>query len=149
MKQVIIQKNPLIKELTGSQIEFYSPFEQTNLVGKKVTILKIPFSVKVLSGGKLDLDFKISKKLAENGVSLLGAYWDGKEIQAMLMPVEDMEVTFNQDVPILIGTLVQVATYRQVSNQILGGDMDVEKSGAVIVLGVKPKEHKTTKAKKN
>lgn len=142
MKQVIIQKNPLIKELTGSQIEFYSPTTETNLVGGKVNTVKIPFSVKVLSGGKLDLDFKISQKLAENGVNLLAAYWDGKEVSAILMPLEGMDVSVDQSVPLLVGTLVQVMTYRQVTDQVLGGSMDTEKSGSVIQLDVKPQENK-------
>jgi hypothetical protein len=141
MKQVIIQKNPQIKETTGSQIEFY-PTGDTVLQGGKVNKIKIPFVAKILSGGKLDLDFKLSQKLAEHGVNLLGAYWNGKEVSAILMPLEGHDVEFGEDVPVLVGTLVQLVSYRQVSGQILGGTMDTEKSGAVLVLDVAPQEKK-------
>jgi hypothetical protein len=152
MKQVVIYKNSLIKELSGSQIEFYPNVPESESIpmeSGKVNLIKIPFSVKVLAGGKLDLDFKLSKILAENGVQLLGAYWDGKEVKAYFMPLEGMDVSISGDTPILIGTLVQVMSYRQVEAEILGGVVDLNQSGSAVVLETKEEEPRNEQAKKS
>jgi hypothetical protein len=124
VKQIIIAKNPSIKQLSGSRIKFF----QVQNDDTKVLVLEcgkpkrvtIPFSVKILSGGTLDLDFKISQDLAAAGVSLLGAYWNGEQVTAYLMPLQDTEVHVPSTIPILEGTLVQVTTYRQVEERVMG-----------------------------
>lgn len=129
MRQIIIAKNPLIKEMSGSRIKFFYPpitdgdNKDLILEGGKAKKVTIPFAVKIVSGGTLDLDFKISQDLASYAVSLLGAYWDGSKVTAYLMPLVDTEVHVPATIPILEGTLVQVTTYRQVSEKILGADM--------------------------
>ena len=144
MKQIIIKKNPLIKELTGSRVSFSSGPEKVVMIGGKVFTMKIPFSVTVLSGGTMDMDFKVSRHLAENGVNLLGAYWENNhEIVACFMPLEDTEVHIDPMTPVLIGTLVQVVSFRQTDGELLGATLVTEKSGGAIVIEPKTEERKS------
>jgi hypothetical protein len=151
MKQVIIQSNKLIKELAGSDIEIYAPTldgEDIQMTCGKLFHLKIPFNVKVLSGGRLDLDFKLSHTLAKNGVSLIGAYWDQQEINAYFMPLEGIDVTIGANVPVLTGTLMQVVSYRQVELDLLDGVVDLNKSGDALSVDLSPAVPKKGKKKK-
>jgi hypothetical protein len=125
MNNVVITKNPSIKELSGSRIEFYHPptpmsIQHIDLAGAKANRVVIPFSVNVVGGAELDLDFKLSEELAQVGVSLTGAYWNGEAVTAYLMPLDGTDVRVDIRTPLLIGTLVQVVNYRQVSEKITG-----------------------------
>jgi len=132
VNNVVITKNPLIKELSGSRIEFYHPrpsasmsvdtlsTQYVTLVGAKANRVVIPFAVNVVGGSLLDLDFKISEQLAAVGVNLTGAYWDGEQVTAYVMPLDGTDVQVDLSTPILVGTLVQVVNYRQVSDKLIG-----------------------------
>ena len=138
MRQIIIAKNPLVKSQSGSRIDFFhppSPDENAPdyivLDGGKPKKITIPFSVRIIGGGTFDLDFKISKDLAAYAVNLLGAYWDGEKVTAYLMPLSETEVHVPLKVPILLGTLVEVATYRQVEDRIIGATVVSTESGVM------------------
>ena len=157
MKQVLIQKNDQIKELSGSRIEFYKRTdEEEKLPGVKyglsvddreVTKVSIPFAAKILSGGTLDLDFTLSENAAAKGISLLGAYWDGKVVTAYLRAVMNLPQFIAENEPILVGTLVQVTTMKQIETDMLNGVVEVAKSGqAIVVLDNKPS--KRTRARR-
>lgn len=156
MNNVVITKNPSIKELSGSRIEFYHPkpavpdvpgveaMKFVTLAGGKANRLVIPFSVNVVSGAELDLDFKLSEELAQVGVSLTGAYWNGKEVTAYVMPLDGTDVRVDIRTPLLIGTLVQVVSYRQVSEKITGAKSLGTANG---VLQLEVKSDKKTRRK--
>lgn len=140
MKQILIAKNSQIKELAGSRIEFYLNKDQHVIVSDESLVkIEIPFKAKIMSGGTLDLDFSVPQNLASRGVSLLGAYWDGKMITAYMRAMPLMAVGLNNEEPVLVGTLVQVVTYRQINDMMLNASVDAEKSGDVLVVSEKPK----------
>lgn len=150
MRQIIIQENPLVKSISGSDFRFYPDIaadSEMSIYGGKVTKFKIPFRVKILSGGKIDLDFTLSEELAKEGVSLLGAYWDGVHVTAYVTCLNGFNVTVSSTMPILTGTLVQVVSYRQVSEQLLDGVVNLNESGSVVKVDDKP-DIKTRKRKK-
>jgi hypothetical protein len=147
---IVLTKNPLIKELSGSRIEFFHPPSNDAkkpivLVGGKANVVRIPFKVKVIAGGKLDLDFVLSEKLAAAAVSMLGAYWDGQEVVLYLMPLSGFDVHITEDVALAVGTLVQVTTYRQVEEGIAGA---LVKTGDHGVMQVEKKEEKRKATRK-
>jgi hypothetical protein len=158
VNNVVITKNPSIKELSGSRIEFYHPRPPASVVadveaskylmlaGAKANRIVIPFSVNVVGGAELDLDFKLSEELAQVGVSLTGAYWNGEAVTAYLMPLDGTDVRVDVRTPLLIGTLVQVVNYRQVSDKIIGAK-SLGTSNGVMQLEVKSDKKTRRKAK--
>ena len=154
MKQILIQKNDQIKELSGSRIEFYhrtdladpSEAHGLNVDDREVTKVVFPFSAKILSGGTLDLDFALSEGVASKGVSLLGAYWDGKQVTAYLRSIMSLPQWIPDTQAVLVGTLVQVTTMKQIEAALLTGSIDTDKSGpAIVVLDNKQKRRRTRK----
>jgi hypothetical protein len=150
---IVLVKNPNIKELSGSRIEFFHPFSLAGkdvvLEGAKANKVIIPFSAKILAGGKLDLDFALSERLAAVAVNLLGAYWNGKEVTAYLMPLEGMDVHIPSDCPLVVGTLVQVTTYRQVEEGVAGAVVTGHDNGVLqITKDETPKAKRTRRVKK-
>jgi hypothetical protein len=150
MRQILIASNPQIKQLAGSQIEF---LYQSNagdplvleLLGGKPTAVRIPFSAKIISGGTLDLDFKLPESIAERGIQLLGAYWDGKVVTAYLSALLDNPTIIPDGASILIGTLVQLATYRQISEGTLGSIVDL--NAETLTVTTKPKQERKRRKK--
>jgi len=145
MRQLLIAKNEQIKELSGSRIKFYHKNlegRELRIDGQTVTKVTIPFSAKILSGGTLDLDFKVSEELAQAAVTLLGAYWDGKVVTAYFKALNDTVAVVPNDTALLNAVLVQVTTFRQIEEGILGGVMSVDQSGKAISL------EKTEKSKR-
>lgn len=140
MKQILISKNKQIKALSGSQIEFTLE-EMSNINGSELLKLEIPFKAKIMSGGKLDLDFSLPEDLAAKGISLLGAYWDGKTVKIYLRAIEGSSINLFPGDKILIGTLVQVVSYRQVEDGLLEGVVNVDQSGKVLAIE-KPKSRR-------
>jgi len=158
---IVVGKNPLIKELSGSRIEFFAPppsdptpgtvaAKEMILVGGKTSRIVIPFSVRVIAGGKLDLDFSVSEKLAAAGVNLIGAYWDGSKVTVYLMPLEGIDVHVPFSVALIVGTLVQVATYKQVQEGVVGAMVSGFSEEGVMILDKKSEKRvaKTRKARK-
>jgi hypothetical protein len=119
MRQVLIEKNELINEISGSKIKFevndieILPFS----IDKHGVMVRFPFSVKSLSGGKLDLDFSLPKDLVSKGVCLMGAYWENNEITAYLTSTLDKVEVEKNDV-FLIATLIEVVYFRQISKEV-------------------------------
>lgn len=148
MRQVLIRKNDQIKEQSGSRISFYHKTdnpESSEVAGlsvsdREVTKVTFPFAAKIVSGGTLDLDFSLPENVAAKGVSLLGAFWDGQKVTAYLRSIMNLPQFIKDDEPVLIGTLVQVTTMRQIEDAILGDKkLDADKSGnALVILDTKP-----------
>ena len=138
MKQVLIQKNEQIRELSGSRLEFYKDLSVddgepgTSISDREVTKLKIPFKAKILSGGTLDIDFSLPEGVAAQGVTLLGAYWNGDYVTAYMRSIQDLNAYVKNEDPLLVGTLVQVTTMRQIESKMLGGVVNVEGSGSAL-----------------
>lgn len=149
MKQVLIQKNDQIKELSGSRIAFYHEgVEDVRIDDRHVTKLTIPFKAKILSGGTLDLDFTLPEHVAELGISLLGAYWNGSEVTVYFRALENFARNLPVEKPMLIGTLVQVTTMKQIETEMLNGVVEVEQSGqAIVILDNKPSKRSRARRK--
>lgn len=158
MKQVLIQKNDQIKELSGSRIEFYRKVENADgeyidqpglhVDDRDVTKVTFPFAARILSGGTLDLDFTLPEAVASKGVSLLGAYWDGKQVTAYLRSIMSLPQWIPEAAPVLIGTLVQVTTMKQIETEMLNGVVEVEASGqAIVILDSKPSKRSRARRK--
>lgn len=120
MRQVLIEQNGLIKELSGSKIEFevndieIQPFS----INKHGAMVRFPFSVKSISGGKLDLDFSLPKSLVSKGIHLMGAYWENNEITAYLLNITENEVNVLKDDVFLVANLIEVVYFRQISKEV-------------------------------
>jgi hypothetical protein len=143
MKQVLIRKNDQIKELSGSRISFYHKTDNpepnahlgVSVSDRQITKLVFPFAAKIVSGGTLDIDFSLPENVASKGITLLGAYWDGTKVTAYLRSILDLPQWIPEEEPVLIGTLVQVTTMRQIEDALLGDyKLNEEKSGAALVL---------------
>lgn len=120
MRQVLIEQNGLIKELSGSKIKFevndieIMPFT----IGKTGAMVRFPFSVKSVSGGKLDLDFSIPESLASKGICLMGSYWENNEVTAYLLNTSDSDVEVLKNDVFLIATLIEVVYFRQIAKEV-------------------------------
>ncbi len=156
MKQVLIRKNDQIREMSGSRISFYHKAERVegdlidqpglSISDTDVTKVVIPFQAKIVSGGTLDLDFSLPEAVASKGINLLGAYWDGQNVTAYLRSLQNLPQFINEEDPVLIGTLVQVTSMKQIEDEVLGGQVVSDKSGAV--LDIKPDGKKRRNRKK-
>lgn len=159
MKQILIQKNDQIRELSGSRIEFYnksetlsdgdSGYRGVSIDDRRVTKVTFPFSAKILSGGTLDLDFTLPEEVAAKGVSLLGAYWDGSQITAYFRALMDLPQFVRDIEPLLIGTLVQVTTMKQIETDMLNGVVNVEESGKALSITTKPASKRSRARRKD
>ncbi len=151
MRQVLIRKNAQIRELSGSRITFRNKSENiedgrfgdgdpgTAINDERVTKFVFPFEAKIMAGGTLDLDFSLPEPLAKAGISLLGAYWDGKQVTAYMRALSETSLFVKDTEDLLIGTLVQVTTMKQIEDAILG-DQRAESGGqALQIKDNKPK----------
>jgi hypothetical protein len=112
MRLVVFEKNKAIKEDGGTEFSL-SLSNSVTLSDGKVTLLNFDFAIRPISGGNMDLDFKPSKMLAENGVLLLGAYKDANRITASFMAL-DGDVSIEEGVPLLICLPTERVAFRQV-----------------------------------
>jgi hypothetical protein len=153
MRQVLVAKNDSIREVSGSRIEFYPAKEQLSdgyfgVDELHVTKVSFPFRAKIVSGGRLDMDFTIPQKLAEAGVNLLGAYWDGEMVTAIYKAIGGTSISIEAGTPVLVGTLVEVVSMRQIEERVAGGVVNVDKSGQVVALDMEqPKKTRKPRRK--
>jgi hypothetical protein len=112
MRLVVFEKSKAIKEDGGTEFTL-SQSNPVTMSDGKVTLLTFDFAIKPISGGNMDLDFKPSRMLAENGVILLGAYKDASRITASFMAL-DGEVSIEEGVPLLVCLPTERVAFRQV-----------------------------------
>lgn len=151
MRQILISKSDQIEELAGSQINFKHKADEDGqtltIYADTLTRISIPFRAKIMAGGKLDLDFKLPEKLASMGVSLLGAYWDGQAVTAYMRSCFNVVVGLEVGETILVGTLVQLVTYRQIDESIMSGMVNSTDQGDVLMITPKPSKSRQRKSK--
>lgn len=149
MKQILVGTNPIFTKISGNSVELYPGIpagQEVVFKGGKVTCLRVPFRVQVYTGGRFDLSFTVSKVLAENGISLLGAFQEDAEVVAYFSPVEGIDIVIDNGTPILVGTLIQLASYRQVDGTVTGSVVDLN-DGKTMNLQPEPKKNNKRKSK--
>lgn len=122
MRQILIKQNKDVKTISGNRFDFCAKKDQHDLVlsPDEVKIFKFPFKVDVVSGGKIDLDFTLAKQLAVEGVMLLGAYLENGKVTIALMNLSKDVLHLEDEYTIAYGTLVEIATFRQVAEGTVG-----------------------------
>jgi hypothetical protein len=147
VRQVLIKLNSQVKALSSDKFEFCLDKSRHNLDFEpgKVTPAKFPFEIKVLSGGKIDLNFTLNAKLAEAGVMLLGAYRENNIVSATFMNLGDEILSIEDGYPVLEGQLMETVTYRQIEEGNIGDVQVVGSDGNALVVN---KPQKTKKNKK-
>ena len=130
MRQVLIEKNKAVKQVSQSKLEFLADntlFPGLLFKAQRVVTMKMPFRVDAAAGGSLDLDFTASPGLAESGISLLGAYWEKGVVRASFVNLSKEDIAVEDGYPLLIGTLIEVVALKQVSNSMSGGVVIINK----------------------
>lgn len=147
MRQVLIQKTDNIVDVSGTKIRFLvdgSLLPKTILIKNRVTIIRIPLDITVVTGGRIDLDFKCSEHLAASGIILAGAYWEDKKVTAMFYNTSQDSIIVDIGEEVLTAQLVEVVSFRQVeTSQAPNAIVKVEESvGALKVDKPKSKRRK-------
>jgi len=149
MKQILIKKNPDIKEIAGSNITIYNKNEQVIIEGNKLVYVRIPLKLEVLNGGKFELNLKLHKNMLQKGIFLIGAYYENDEVTALFTTFDGHKAIIEPNEPILIGTLIEPMVYRQIDDEVVGGFTIVKTQDATLKLEEKPKNKRKTKKPKN
>jgi hypothetical protein len=149
MKQILIKKNPDIKEIAGSNINIYNKNEKVVIDGTALIYIRIPLKIEVLNGGKFELNIRLHKNLIQKGVFLIGAYYENDEVTALFTTFDGHKVIIEPNEPILIGTLIEPIVYRQIDDEVVGGFTVVKSQDSTLKLEEKPKNKRKTKKPKN
>jgi hypothetical protein len=149
MKQILIKKNPDIKEIASSNINIYNKNETVIIDGTQFVYIRVPLKIEVLNGGKFELDIKLHKNLIQKGVFLIGAYYENDEVTALFTTFDGHKVIIEPNEPILVGTLIEPIVYRQIDDEVAGGFTIVKTQDSTLRLEEKPKNKRKTKKFKN
>jgi hypothetical protein len=149
MKQILIKKNPDIKEIAGSNVNICNKNEKVVIDGIALIYIRIPLKIEVLNGGKFELNIRLHKNLIQKGVFLIGAYYENDEVTALFTTFDGHKVIIEPNEPILIGTLIEPIVYRQIDDEVVGGFTVVKSQDSTLKLEEKPKNKRKTKKPKN
>jgi hypothetical protein len=131
MKQVLIAKNPLLKNLGGDRIELNARDvvgDPTKMNPNEMLICKSKLNFKLLSGDDIHIKFDISPEMLYLGLFLLGATVEKGELTCALKNLSENEIVFDDSEKILlIGTLLEKVSYRQIEDELKGGVVNLDK----------------------
>lgn len=131
MKQVLIAKNPLLKNLGGDRIELTvgDVLEAPEIMNPDgMIICKSKLNLKLLSSDSIHIKFDISSEMLYLGLFLLGASVEGGELTCALKNLGNAPINFdNSDKVLLIGTLLEKVGYRQIEDEMRGGVVNLDK----------------------
>ena len=145
MRQILIAKNPQIKELSSHRVTLVAGKDSLKLIrGTGLTLTRIPLTFDVLTGGHVTFKFDLPLLLFKKGVLLAGAYWDGNEVEVAFMSSTGADVEITEGLPILVGTLIETVRFRQIDSTVLGNLTIVKTEGNKAL-----KIEKKKKGKKN
>jgi hypothetical protein len=129
MKQILIEKTDTIKDLYGTNITLLAQ-EDSTFEAMNPTTLRLDLKIKPISGkGTFDINFKQADGLAQAGVALLGVSREADgTVVASFMKIGATAFVVTEGQPLLVGTLFEPVSYRQIEMEVAGGTVNVVKS---------------------